>query len=542
MVERRGSDRWVAYAPWLTREVAAYAGLVVVALFLRLIGLGDKPMHHDESLHATYSWYLYHGAGYQYDPMMHGPFQFHVTALIFVLFGVSEFTARLLPALFGSAIVALPWFLRKELGRFGALVLAAMLTISPSFLYFSRFERNDMYIAFYTLALIALFFRFVERPRGSLVVLMALVWALSFTTQENTYITAFVLGLYVLAVVGWELAQSAGRAPVSGAPVDRRWRPVLDGVRTVGADPFLYGLALFAIVFTVLFTTVFTHPQGLVDGLTRSITYWLSQQPVARGSEPWYYYLVLMPAYEPLAIAFGLAGCVLATTRRSYWTAFLLWYAAGMLALYTWASEKMPWIILHPLLPFFLLAAWFLNWLWCRRSIRAAQVAFGLAGVLGLYAVHSATLLSYVNQANPSEMLVYTQTSDDVVTVAHQIDTLSRRSGQGQAMPIVVDGKDAWPFIWYLRDYTSVAYPPSITGPQSAPVVVVADDDNANVAPLMSGYTVQRYKLRVWWVEQPLNQSSPAAWARWLLWREPWNPLGSYDFYLYVKQDLAAGP
>ena len=102
---------------WLTWEHAAYLALFLVALALRLWGLGDRAMSHDESLHALYSWKLYAGQGYQHDPMMHGPFLFFANALIYYLFGVSDFTARLVPALFGAVLVVLPYFLRKWMGR-----------------------------------------------------------------------------------------------------------------------------------------------------------------------------------------------------------------------------------------------------------------------------------------------------------------------------------------------------------------------------------------------------------------------------------------
>ena len=50
-------------------------------LVLRLIDLGDKPFHHDESLHAWFAWQLVTGDGYHYDPVYHGPVQFYLIAL-----------------------------------------------------------------------------------------------------------------------------------------------------------------------------------------------------------------------------------------------------------------------------------------------------------------------------------------------------------------------------------------------------------------------------------------------------------------------------
>ncbi|MBI2911572.1 MAG: hypothetical protein HYY05_05465, partial [Chloroflexi bacterium] len=72
----------------------AHWALVAAAAALHLWDLGGRALHHDESLHAVYSWYLFIGRGYQHDPLMHGPFQFHGLALLYFLFGVSDFTAR----------------------------------------------------------------------------------------------------------------------------------------------------------------------------------------------------------------------------------------------------------------------------------------------------------------------------------------------------------------------------------------------------------------------------------------------------------------
>ena len=61
---RRASvlDRAVVQALKLDGEKLAWIGLLVVALLSRTIGLGDRAMSHDESLHTVYSWQLYRRA------------------------------------------------------------------------------------------------------------------------------------------------------------------------------------------------------------------------------------------------------------------------------------------------------------------------------------------------------------------------------------------------------------------------------------------------------------------------------------------------
>src|ERR1700724_2197365 len=79
-------------------EYLPFLGLMLLGLVLRFWDLGDKAFHHDESLHAFYSWRLYDGQGYVHDPMMHGPLLFELNALVYLLLGASDFTARLVPA------------------------------------------------------------------------------------------------------------------------------------------------------------------------------------------------------------------------------------------------------------------------------------------------------------------------------------------------------------------------------------------------------------------------------------------------------------
>jgi uncharacterized protein (TIGR03663 family) len=66
---------------------------------------------------------------------------------------------------------------------------------------------------------------------------------------------------------------------------------------------FLVCFAIFHALFLFFFTTVFTNIQGVATGMVYSLEYWLEQQEVQRGSQPQYYYaLVILPVYEFLPI------------------------------------------------------------------------------------------------------------------------------------------------------------------------------------------------------------------------------------------------
>src|SRR5438477_1045804 len=77
----------LARAYTLNWELIFYVGLFVAAVLTRFVNLGDRVMSHDESLHVKYSLDLEKSGNFQHTPLMHGPLLFHMTALMYFLFG-----------------------------------------------------------------------------------------------------------------------------------------------------------------------------------------------------------------------------------------------------------------------------------------------------------------------------------------------------------------------------------------------------------------------------------------------------------------------
>src|SRR5262245_52598599 len=173
-------------------EYLPFIGLMLVGLILRFWDLGAKAYHHDESLHAFYSWRLFDGQGYVHDPMMHGPLLFELNALAYLLIGASDFSARVVPALFGVGVIGLPYFLRHELGKSGAIAASLLLVFSPAFLYFSRFIRHDIYVDFFTLLMVIGVFRYLATGNKNWFYTAVVSAALLFATKEDFYISGFI--------------------------------------------------------------------------------------------------------------------------------------------------------------------------------------------------------------------------------------------------------------------------------------------------------------------------------------------------------------
>jgi uncharacterized protein (TIGR03663 family) len=120
--------------------------------------------------------------------------------------------------------------------------------------------------------------------------------------------------------------------------------------------------ALFWAIVVVLFTTVLTNVRGLMTGVVGSLGYWQGQHQVARGSQPWFYYLMLGGLYEFLAWGLSAAGAVAwVRRRRPRFVGFVLWWAIASWVAYSAAGERMPWLLLNITVPMCLLGGWWLS-------------------------------------------------------------------------------------------------------------------------------------------------------------------------------------
>ena len=421
--QRRWLDVPVVRLRALDWVAVAFGLVVLAAIVTRFWDLGSRALHHDESLHAVYSYYLYTGLGYRHDPLMHGPFLFHFTALIFWLFGDSDFTVRVGPAIFGVVLVAFPWLLRDYWGRRGALIAAFLTLISPTVLYYSRFIRHDIFAIVWSVLIVYAIVKYLDEGGDRWLVLLGAAMALSYSTKETSFILSAVLWSFLALVVffqrpaSWE-ALRRSRAwhlvvikaslllpfttalvveLVFGDALGLGWKAldysaagvVRSGtifavlfVLGVVAASLLFDATRFAVVasvfytiFLLLHTTFLTNGAGVATGFVGALGYWLEQHGVRRGDQPWYYYLLLLWLYEFLVLLVGLVwggwsllrgrhGVVIERGElrvRGLFPVLLLWWLVLSFVAFSIAGEKMPWLSVHMSVPAIWLAAWTLN-------------------------------------------------------------------------------------------------------------------------------------------------------------------------------------
>ncbi len=443
-------------------EYLPFLGLMFIGLVLRFWDLGYKALHHDESLHAFYSWRLYDGEGYIHDPMMHGPLLFELNALVYLLFGPSEFTARMVPALFGVAVIGMPFLLRHELGRAGAIAASLLFVVSPAFLYFSRFIRHDIYVDAFTLLLIIGVFRYLATENRAWFYTACVSAALLFATKEDFYISGFIP--FVFLAGAWFLLKGERRMLFRAR------------IRALGTRSWVIGGTTFLAINLLLYTTFLTNLQGVCTALvtlplsgcagsTGALSYWLQQQDFARGGQPWFYYFMLLPLYELVPLVLAVLAIIMVRPRPLFFWFCTFWAAAALL-IYSWAGEKMPWMLPQITLPLILLAGRLLGqWSdagWGRRALTGRGLATGGLVLVAMFGLLAWLGLGFAPVSSPvAQQGVTLQRLALAVLVAAVIGGLvflGSKWGRENLVPGIALGVGAIFFAGYIRTSLMVTY------------------------------------------------------------------------------------
>lgn len=180
-------------------RVALFCVLVGMLLFTRLWDLGSKTMMHDELLfvHYTYSD-LYNNWVYSYLPILHGPIMLQFQTLVFHIFGVSDYTARLGVALLGIGSFFWIFQLRHWLREPGTWFALGFYTLSPGITFFQRFFHQDSMFLFCTLWIIASLLNWWRTRSGWWLVSSMLGATALFTNKASALFVYFSIGTFVL--------------------------------------------------------------------------------------------------------------------------------------------------------------------------------------------------------------------------------------------------------------------------------------------------------------------------------------------------------
>lgn len=512
-----------------------FFAILIVAIILRFAFLDLKLFHHDEAIHAWYSYKLLTEGTYIYDPVSHGPFLYYVTATMFALFGDSDLVGRILPCVFGTALIPLVYCLyRMEyLSGKTAIVAGIFVAIAPEMIYFSRFLRNDVFVVFFSLLIVVAFLVWIQKGKWYYLFIAGIAAALGMCSKENMPIVLVTFGLFFLYLV-W------GRK----ITLPERWL----------RDMVLAVAVFFGVIF-LFYSSFGAHHEVILTAGSSAIEHWLNVHNQQRIGGPPYYYLLLFVLYELPILIFAVAGVVLylrrpgmempdeaakslpetvdtdlfetaeetgsgpeplapvptkkkfslaelfrypertaVLNRQEEFIRFAIYWTIMACITYAYIGEKVPWLSLHQLMPMIFVAAYALSF--------AGKYAKPLL-VLACAFLLVVTFHVAFTPADIAEPIVQVQNSEGLVEMMAVIDASEK---------VVISSDQGWPYTWYYRGdaWKKISYYGRKISEESVlagdfDIIMTHDGDSYESLP---GYEKKTIRLS-YWIDAAATGSDP---------------------------------
>ncbi|CAG1006861.1 hypothetical protein METP1_03386 [Methanosarcinales archaeon] len=589
------------------RNYAFYIGffiIIALAFFLRLYRLDERVFHHDEAAVGYFTYKLFTQHTYSYDPSFHGPFMYYVTAEIFKRIGDTDYSARILPAIFGSAMLLFLLPLRKYIGKIGLLVCAFFLALSPSFLYYSRFYREDIFISFFTLLLLVCAIKFVENYSNInysndknitirnvylfstilIILIIIFIWIIpdlrirmsSLLSLNGLYFVSFALIVSVIIILKFarypllrfiyivigalalaSLAALKENAYIIMAlgffflllfAIREKWYngligkiKRLDNKLLVLFTEKLFFIFIFIVFFSLYYTGNFLDLSGMKDAFMKAVLHWYEMHKIERMGGPFFYYLPIMVLYELPIFIFGVLGIAhysccdnkkikILTIIITYWiivdlfylllktypasslpvsylpasiifllpllvfaflsvlksknllVAFLTYWALTNFFIYSYIQEKVPWLVLNPLLPLALIAAIYLNEIIPGLDLNShkGMILVVIIIVTSSFFVYSSIELNFKRYTDTAEPLIQAaQPPQKFALFLSKINEISSQYEGNSTKIQLTDADLETQFLWYMRRFNNVQWKVDINSTLDAPLIIAHQGDEA---------------------------------------------------------------
>lgn len=557
-------------------ETLLYAAIFGLALGMRLLLLGAFPLREVESGWAYQVWELWQGqrSGIGYETGY-----LSLTRGLFALFGSTNVLARLWPALVGSFLVWVPYFFRKELGVYSALIAAVGFAADPGFVISSRSVGSPL-------------------PALAFLILAA-GWIYAGNTFWAGVCGAFFLlsgsglgaGLIILGVTLF-LSHVLGICDLQ-----KTIREIGSGLKE-GQHRFSWKKTLLTVVGVLLFfgSSFFRHLEGVSAWLGAIPAYfqgWVEPSGVPAGR-----LLVTLIVYHPLPIIFSVLGIIQGLRKRNPLPHFLsLWLFVSLFAVLVYPGRQ-TWDLVWALMPLWGLAGlalarmfrplkpktvvWILAmliiilmslmWLsflglairggdqrgtllpWIMIlaavvlgllsvSLVAAEwsweegkqgLVIGLSTALGMYMLSGTVSGAYLHTDDPRYLWLPDPGIGQLPLIMDTVREVSAyHTGREDSIEILVE--DDFPSLkWALRDFPHVRYEKFVNPNDRSPVLITGQE--VDTSSLAEDYLGQDFVYRT---NPGWSGVLPGDWKKWVAFRE--GELEKEYILLWVRKDIYPG-
>ena len=334
----------------LKNEGWLYGLAFLIALALRFIQLGANPLNDSEAALALQALNIARGQSPLLDPQ---PAYILFTSILFAVIESTNFMARFVPALVGSALVFAPYLFREKIRPGRALVLAFLIAFDPGLVGLSRQASGTILSVTFLLFAWGMWINRRSIPTGIFAALALLsgpsIWAGILSLLLTRF---FVQGLgsgIISDDTQIENRKSKIEPQESAAP-----GPPITSDRETSTRAQLQP-ALLALIITILFggTLFFLSPNGLsawLSSLPRYLSGWVSASVMTAGRM-----VLAFLAYEPLGIFLAALSIVRGyRTKNNFIIRLALWFGGALLlAIFYRQASELVWAII----PMLMLAA-----------------------------------------------------------------------------------------------------------------------------------------------------------------------------------------
>jgi hypothetical protein len=326
-------------------EHVVYFFLIIVASILRIADLAITPLSPDEAKEALAVWNFWQPDVTVID--LGSPLYFSLTALSTQIFGFGDSSMRLIPVLFGIALVPLPWFLRHRIGRLGAIIASGLFALSPIHVVISRTAGGQSAAIFGGVLLFVAWLRYRESDDGRWFITAAAALAIGLISEP------LFLGIAVALLVAWLVQGKLGPQILENQdePYARFSLPEKSVLKKAAL--------LFITVLILGATALLMNLQGMgasINLLTQWLRYFSVSGELVTLFEP----ILSLGRYEVILLLFGITASIWASWKGLSFPMFLVYWLIAALIL-TFLQRGIVVNLLILTIPGYLLVGAFVN-------------------------------------------------------------------------------------------------------------------------------------------------------------------------------------
>ncbi len=565
---------WVATTRDLTVALLFFLAALMLGVLVRLIGLGMLPLSDREAslgfqvLNITSA-----GSSNATSQVLYQ----NLTGIVFFLFGAGNFTARIIPAIFGGMLVFSPYLFRKQIGTKTAIILAFIIALDPCLLGLSR------------------------QADSAIIAMTLLMYGVGFFINSNIIGSGICAGLALLSgpkiwigLIGFGVAllwfRYSRKLNVK--------KTEEEALKKIDQKMIIRFFLSMVISFLAIGTLFFLRPTGIAGPVSDFLEF-LKLWKINLVIWPWtsLFMLIILAVYELLILVFGLIGIISKSNqdRDAYnilWRTLLVfgiltflgplmvpmdpsWIiltlaffaAAGMSSLLKIPSQNQAPFYVKAFIDIVLIGFAWMNYIWVLNNygvpqpqitshIIAIGIAFGILMILlVLYILgwNWETAIRGLCWAIFAILMIFSLSmtrrvmgfGNDPILEPYRVDTqivdtsrlketisglISRNAMTKFDLEISVIGEVGDSIKWFLEEYDMVSYYDELPPDLATPLVITTESIEASLAAIYTGQSFE------WYGEPDWLQYTPLDWLKWISLQKA--PVVSSEIILWVRTDL----